>query len=391
MHSIETGIELQMSLLLFAALAGYLLAVRINQSAVVGSILVGVAIGPAGFGWITYTTFVSNLAQFGAVILLFVVGLEFKLAEISKWRYFWISLGGVVLPWLAGWTLALVFGFPDKAAILIGTALTATSIAITANVLKELGQLRSPIANAIMAAAVMDDILSLMAFSMTENLIDGGIAWSNLGIMLFKVILFVLVGGFLGQRFFTPLLTRIDDSRVVLRYPEFIFILSLAIAFLYALLSELAGLSAIIGSFLAGVVLESVQLRHSRQFREGAEYFRIVFAAIFFISLGILADVRQLNLEITIFMLSLTVVAMLSKWLGCGLSARLLGERWNASIQIGIGMAPRGEVAMIIALFGLQQKVIGQPTYLSLVFMSLLTTLITPPILRAVMEKSASG
>lgn len=391
MPATEPGIELQMSLLLFAALSGYLLAARIQQSAVVGAILVGIVIGPAGLGWITYTTFVGNLAHLGAVILLFVVGLEFKLRDIAEWRYFWIALGGVIVPWLAGWSLALVFGFPDKAAILIGTALTATSIAITANVLKEMGQLRTPVARAIIGAAVMDDVLSLMALSLTESLVDGDISWPAIALLSIKVLLFLAVGGILGQRLFTPFVTRMDDSRLSLAYPEFIFVLALAIAFLYALLAELIGLSAIVGAFLAGVALEGVELRHSRNFREGAEYLRIVFAAIFFISLGVLADVRQLTWETTAFLLALTLVALLSKWLGCGLVARLFGESRANAMSIGIGMAPRGEVAMIVALLGLQQGLIGQPTYLSLVFMSLLTTLVTPPMLRSAMKSDKTS
>lgn len=391
MLTTEPGIEQQMSLLLFAALSGYLLAARIQQSAVVGAILVGIVIGPAGLGWITYTSFVANLAHLGAVILLFVVGLEFKLRDIAAWRYFWIALGGVIVPWLAGWSLALAFGFPDKAAILIGTALTATSIAITANVLKEMGQLRTPVARAIIGAAVMDDVLSLMALTMTENLVGGDVSWSVLAELIAKVVLFLAIGGILGQRLFTPFVSRMDESRLTRDYPEFIFVLALAIAFLYALLAELIGLSAIVGAFLAGVALEGVELRNSRNFREGAEYLRIVFAAIFFISLGVLADVRQLTWETTVFLIALTLVALLSKWLGCGLVARLLGDSRAAAMSIGIGMAPRGEVAMIVALLGLQQGIIGQPTYLSLVFMSLLTTLVTPPMLRSAMKSDMAS
>jgi len=390
MLPIEPGIEFQMSMLLFVALGGYLLAAWIHQSAVVGAILIGILIGPSGFGWITYTTFVANLAHLGAVILLFVVGLEFKLREITDWRYFWIALGGVVFPWLAGWALALAFGFSDKAAVLIGTALTATSIAITANVLQEMGQLRTGVARAIISAAVMDDVLSLMALALTEHMVDGSVSGSVLAVLFFKVILFLLVGGILGQRVFTPLITRMDESKLARSYPEFIFVLAMAIAFLYALVAEAVGLSAIIGAFLAGVALEGVQLKNSRQFRDGADYLRVVFAAVFFISLGVLADVRQLTWEITAFLLALTLVALLSKWLGCGLVARLVGERWRQSMSIGIGMAPRGEVAMIVALLGLQQGVIGQPTYLSLVFMSLLTTLVTPPLLRHTIERHSA-
>src|SRR3989338_3059619 len=139
-EALTSTIEFQMSLLLFVALAGYLLASRINQSAVVWEILVGLLIGPSLLGLITYTDFVSSVAHLGAVILLFVIGLEFKLKEIFNIRYGIIALVGVIVPWFGGFYLAELFGYSFGSAIFVGTALTATSIAITANVLREMGK-----------------------------------------------------------------------------------------------------------------------------------------------------------------------------------------------------------------------------------------------------------
>ena len=138
MEGIVSTVEFQMSLLLFVALAGYLLASRINQSAVVGEILIGLIVGPSVLGLITYTDFVAGIAHLGAVILLFVIGLEFEIKEIFKIKYGFIALLGVIVPWIGGYWLSLLFGYDSASAIFIGTALTATSIAITANVLKEL-------------------------------------------------------------------------------------------------------------------------------------------------------------------------------------------------------------------------------------------------------------
>jgi Kef-type K+ transport system membrane component KefB len=132
-----------MSLLLFVALAGYLIAYRINQSAVVGIILAGILVGPSVFGLVTYTDFVSSLAHLGAVVLLFTIGLEFEFKEIVNIKYFFIALFGVIVPWVGGFFLAKLFGFNYQASIFIGTALTATSIAITANVLKEMDKLQT--------------------------------------------------------------------------------------------------------------------------------------------------------------------------------------------------------------------------------------------------------
>ena len=167
MEGIFTSPEFQMSLLLFVALGGYLAASRINQSAVIGLILVGIVVGPSVLGWITYTDFVAGLAHLGAVILLFVIGLEFNLKDILSARNGIIAGVGVIIPWIGGYWLALLFGYDTPVAIFIGTALTATSIAITANVLKELGKLQTEAAKAIIGAAVIDDVLSLLALAIS--------------------------------------------------------------------------------------------------------------------------------------------------------------------------------------------------------------------------------
>ncbi|MDD1648145.1 MAG: cation:proton antiporter, partial [Methanomicrobiales archaeon] len=146
--------------------------------------------------------------------------------------------------------------------------------------------------------------------------------------------------------------------------------------------AELVGLSGIVGAFIAGVSFENVKLHHSRDPKEGAEYLRIIFAAIFFISLGIIADFHALTAETVVFLAALTVVAILTKLIGCGLPARLSGLCTKDALIVGFGMAPRGEVAMIVALIGLDMGVIGQDIFVVLVLMSLFTTLITPIVYR---------
>lgn len=388
MHGAETSIELQMSLLLFVSLAGYILAAWINQSAVVGAILLGIAIGPSWLNWISYTTFVSNVAHLGAIILLFVVGLEFRLKSIAQWRNLWIALGGVLVPWITGWGLALAFGFKDNAAIFIGTALTATSIAITANVLQELGRLKTELASIIIGAAVIDDVLSLLVLSLTEQMGAGGLSMPQTALLSVKAVLFIVAAVVIGKWGVIRILHYLENSTLVRRYPEFIFVMVMMIAFLYALTASLAGLSAIVGAFLAGVVLEGVHLKNARTFHEGADYLRIIFAAIFFVSLGILADLKQLDNETVLFILVLSVAAFLSKLLGCGLVARLQNLDWKSSLAVGVGMSPRGEVAMIIALIGLRENIIGQKTYVSLVLMALLTTLIVPPLMKSLLKET---
>ena len=384
MHSIDItqSIEFQMSLLLFVALAGYILASRISQPAVVGEILVGIVIGPSVLGWITYTDFVSSIAHLGAIILLFVTGLEFKLREITNFKYLVIAFFGVIIPWAGGYAVATAFGYELTKAALIGVAFAATSIAITADTLREMGKLQSEAAKAIIGAAIIDDILALLALAVTEQASLGNISANLIVLMIIKASLFLVAGIVLGRIFFMPMINRIDRSEFAIRYPEFVFVLAMMMAFLYAMAAELMGLSAIVGAFIAGVAMEGVNLKHSKHFKEGAEYLRIIFGAIFFVSLGVLADINALTTDVILATIAFILVAIATKLIGCGIPARLLGMSNRDSLVIGFGMAPRGEVAMIVALLALNQGVIGQAGYVSLVLMSLVTTLIVPIVLR---------
>jgi len=381
-QSILSTVEFQMSLLLFVALAGYLIAYRINQSAVVGIILAGIIVGPSLLGLVTYTDFVSSLGHLGAVVLLFTVGLHFEVREIARIKYFIIALFGIIVPWVAGYYLARLFNFDFASAIFVGTALTATSIAITANVLKEMNLLQTEVAKAIIGAAVIDDVLCLLALSISEGIVSGGFSLSSTLILFGKAIIFLISGAFIGRLLVSKAIVKLDYTRFCNKYPESIFILAIMIAFFYAMIAELIGLSAIIGSFLAGVSLAQVKLRHSKSFRDGAEHLQVIFASIFFISLGVLLDFHVITFDLIWFILLLTLVALASKFIGCGLPAKLQGSNTRDSLIIGLGMVPRGEVAMIIALIGLNNHLITQDIYAALVLMSLLTTIIPPLILR---------
>ena len=381
-ESILASTEFQMSLLMFVALAGYLIAYRINQSAVVGIILAGIVVGPSLLGLVTYTDFVSTLAHLGAVVLLFTIGLEFNIKDIAKIRYFIIALFGVIVPALGGFFLASLFDYDFKASVFIGTALTATSIAITANVLREMGKLQTETAKAIIGAAVIDDILALLALSISEGIVSGGLSSISILITAAKATGFIVLGVLLGKVLLGRLIFQLDKTKIAGKYPESIFIFTMMVAFFYAMAAEFVGLSAIVGSFLAGASFAGVKLKRGQIFREGAEHLQIIFASIFFVSLGVIMDLHVITLNLLWFVLALSVVAILTKVIGCGIPAIIQRMSIRDSMIVGIGMVPRGEVAMIVALIGLSQNLISQSTYSALILMSLLTTIIPPLILR---------
>jgi Kef-type K+ transport system membrane component KefB len=395
-ESILNSIEFQMSLLMFVALAGYFLAYRINQSVVVGIILMGIVIGPSLLNLVTYTDFVATLAHLGAVVLLFTIGLEFNIKDIWKIRYMIIALVGVIVPALAGYFLAVAFDYDFKASVFIGTALTATSIAITANVLKEMGKIQTDAAQAIIAAAVIDDVLSLLALSTSEGLVSGNLTWSSVLITLVKAVAFIVIGIVLGRMFFRRLLVRLDNTSMSVKFPECIFLFTIMVAFLYAMVANYVKLSAIVGSFMAGSSFAGIKLtRGAAAFREGAEHLQIVFASIFFVSLGVIMDLRSVDLTLLWFVLALTAVAIATKVIGCGLPAYFHRMNIRESLIVGVGMVPRGEVAMIVALIGLNtvdkvtgQSLINQEVYAAVILMALLTTIIPPLIMRNFLFKT---
>ena len=190
-HEIALSSQFQMSILLMVAFAGYIFASRFGQSAVIGEILVGILVGPSLLGLVSYTPFVREIANLGAIILLFVIGLEFNLKDIMKPKYLLIAACGVIVPWLMGYGLLVLLNYSVKEAIFVGTALTATSIAITANVLKEMGKLEAEAAKAIIGAAVIDDVLGLLALSATVGLTDGTFSFVSLLLLLGKSVLFL--------------------------------------------------------------------------------------------------------------------------------------------------------------------------------------------------------
>ncbi len=374
-------IELQLSLILLFALAGYLLAARINQSVVIGIIIIGIIIGPSLLGIVKYSEAIEMLANLGAIILLFAVGLEFKLREVYRIKYMFIALIGIIIPWGAGYFFSLLFGYGFNEAMFIGVALTATSIAITANVLREMNKLNTPAAKAIIGAAVVDDILGLLALSIAIQSTNQNFAVLEVVKAGIKALVF-LAAGILVAPYIKKLFVKLDEQTIVKKYPGFPFITAVMFCFFYASIAEIIGLSAIIGAFLSGAVLEEVKFKNSKDLKEGAEYLHIIFGAIFFISLGILANLRELTFTIVPFFLILIVIAVLTKVLGCGIASKFSGFNKTESLVIGFGMSPRGEVAMIVGLIGLTSHIISQEIYVSIILMSLITTIITPLVIK---------
>jgi Kef-type K+ transport system membrane component KefB len=245
-----------------------------------------------------------------------------------------------------------------------------------------MGKLKSEVARAIIGAAVIDDVLGLLALAISNGVVGGSLSLLGLGAVFGKALLFLAVGALVGHYGFRRLLVAVDRTSFTRKYPEVTFLFAAMIAFLYGVAAEILGLSAIVGAFIAGTSLGGLSFRHGKDLHRGSESVTAVFASVFFVSLGILADIRALDMHILLFFLTITAVAVVSKVVGCGGTALLAGSGVRDAAIIGFGMAPRGEVAMIIALIGLDRGLIGQDVYVAIILMSLLTTILTPIVLR---------
>jgi Kef-type K+ transport system membrane component KefB len=378
-------------LLVVSLFAGFLFA-RFGQPRVLGYIVVGVVIGPSvlniirssGTGVSPLPESVQMLALLGAIVLLFMIGLECDLKQVYGKRSIAIAFGGVIIPWLGGYLLALAMGFGSDA-IFIGATLVATSVAITASVTSQLGLIGTPIAYAIVGAAVVDDVLGMIVLGITNNLVPGvAVDYGAIVLLIIGATLFIVVGAWVGSRYLTKLVFDVQVSGFRRKLPMSGFVLALAIAFLYAFIAEAIGITAIVGAFVAGTAFSGSPLRDG--LRKGTTYLEALFVPLFFVSLGVAVDIRGVA-DALVFGLVLTLVAVVTKIVGCGASAKLTGMSWWDSLAVGVGMTPRLEIALVIAYYGLSNLIIDEKTYSVVVFMGLLTAVFAPALLTSVLKR----
>ena len=386
----------QLSLLLTVAIASSFLFARFKQPKIIGQIVLGIVIGPSMLGLISVSEadpgdMVHRLAELGAIILLFMIGLECDIREIYTKRSILIAAGGVIVPWICGFALAELMlpdpgvGFDMSAqSIFVGAALVATSVAITAGVLREMELIGSDTAKILLGAAVVDDVLGMIVLAVSVGTATGGgLDYADLLGLVIASVLFVSLGAYFGSKIVTRVISNVHRRGVQHGIEESGFLLALCLAFLYAVISEMIGISAIVGAFVAGTSFAKCDLRAT--FQKNISVLEWVFAPIFFLSLGILVDLNQVSAEAWVFAIVLTGVAFATKVVGCGVPARLLGLSKKDAVAIGIGMSPRMEVAMIIALYGLTVGIITREIYAVIVLMGLLTALFTPALLKRAM------
>jgi len=388
---------LGLAVILSGAKLGGHIAGRLGQPTVLGELLVGILLGNCGIAWLNglgSDPSLEVLAEIGVVLLLFEVGLESRVSEVLAvgTRSLSVAVLGVVTPWLLGWGLGAIL-LPEHSIyvhVFLGAVLTATSVGITARVLKELGRAQTREARVILGAAVIDDILGLLILALVGGIIraadlGGSVSLSEILLLFGRAVLFLGVTLTLGA----ALMPRIFRFTAGLKAPALLLTTGLAVCFLLSYAASAIGLAPIVGAYAAGLILEESHFapfvaRGERHLSDLIGPIASFTGPVFFVLMGLRMDLRAiLDPRIALLSLALTLVAVLGKQ-ACSLGA--LGGGLDA-LSVGIGMLPRGEVGLIFANIGLTlmvqgERIIDQGLYSAVILMVFITTLVTPPALK---------
>lgn len=358
---------------------------RIGQPGIVGEILAGILIGPYVFGWMAPNEVLSILSDLGVMFLLFRVGLDVKASELMKLggTALTVALAGVILPFFMGWGICRLWGEPRIESIFTGAAMVATSVGITAQVLAARGLLNTRASKIILAAAVIDDVLGLIVLAFISGLARNSVQYLDLAVTAALAIGFTLLIAKFGTRTVGRLVPRMQAK---MNLAEAEFALAMTLLFGLSLLAVYAGVAAIVGAFLAGMALsETVDHRVSDLTNGVAE----LLVPFFLAGIGLHFDVSAFSSRSTLGLaLVILIAAVGSKFVGCGIGALGLGRK--DAIRVGVGMVPRGEVGMVVAQIGLRMGVMQESIYGIIVFMSVATTLIAPPLLKMAFRGEAA-
>ena len=369
---------LALFIMLAAAKIGAEIFERLRQPAVVGEILAGVLIGPSVLGWVAPSEIIGMIAEIGVIFLLFMVGLETKPHAILRVgrRALFVGTLGVILPFFAGYWIAMWWDGSFVEAMFIGAALVATSVGITARVLGSMGLLDRETSRIILGAAVIDDILGLIILSVVSALSTGEINYIELVKTAALAIGFTALVATLG----TGMMKRLAPRVAQLKLDKPFFNTGLLLCLGLSVASMYVGVAAIIGAFLAGMALaEPTEENHGmHKLTSGVTEFLVPF---FLVNIGM-----QLNLAVfrewdgIMLAVIITIVAVITKFIGCGLGAWGMSRKEMA--QVGVGMIPRGEVGIVVAQIGLGLAVISESFFAAVLFMAVATTLIAPPLIK---------
>ena len=350
---------------------------RIKLPSVLGEILAGAVLGPFALGWIHPIDTIYSVAEIGAIFVLFSAGLETSpqdLIQVGR-KALLVAAAGVAVPFVLGFGYMKWLGDATSEAIFVGAAMVATSVGITARVLGDLHVLATRTAKIILGAAVFDDILGMVLLAVVAGLASGGgLEWLHLGVLVIEAAAFALFMIFVAPRIVRRIQPRVD--RLSTQHAP--LLVALGLCLFLSWLSVQIGMAAIIGAFFAGLMFADYAPQWNLLPRVGG--ITEFLAPFFFFTIGSRLNVHLFAGNVLYTATVISFLAIVSKVIGCGLP--LWREGRLSALQVGVGMMPRGEVALIVALVGLRSKIVLPETYAIVVFMTAVTTILAPPLLR---------
>ena len=364
---------------------------KVQMPQVVGALLAGLLLGPAALGWITETNFIHEVAEIGVIVLMFCAGMETDIKELkeSGKASFIIALFGVVVPLIGGFAAAWFFNRPDLIAsdascsiflqnIFIGIILTATSVSITVETLKELGKLKTRSGNAILGAAIIDDILGIVALTIVTSISDPSV---KIGMVMLKIVGFFVFAAVVGFIFYKLYKNWVDKAnKEKHRHTIVAFVFCLLMAYIA---EDVFGVADITGAFIAGLIISNVQRSTYLETKFDTLSY-LLLSPVFFASIGLKVELPKMSAAIVGFAVALTIVAVLTKVVGCGFGAKICHYKNYQAKRIGIGMISRGEVALIVASKGTALGLLGSAFLGPIIIVVVITTIITPVFLKVV-------
>ncbi len=379
-----------LAIIIFAAEIMGLLSKKCKAPQVVGQIIAGLLIGPAIFNIVQPSDFLNQMAEIGVVLLMFSAGLETDLKELIRTGPLALAVAcvGVAVPLLGGFvlfSLLMYGGFPTVGspeffrALFIGSIMTATSVTISVQTLRELGHLKGRVGTLILSAAIIDDVIGIIVLTFVISL-SGGDTSGNSSIVkvLIQILLFFVVTigvGILVYKLFKLLNKKYEHRR---RIPIF----GLAFALLMSFVAEeFFGIADITGAYAAGIILSSIKdSDYVAQKMDISSY--MIFGPIFFVNIGLKTSFSDMTGELMVFSILFVIVSLITKIIGCGLTAKLAKNSWKDSLKVGVGMMTRGEVALIVASKGLNVGLMDQKYFVAVILLIICSSVVTPIILK---------
>ncbi|MFK9092882.1 cation:proton antiporter [Bacillus salipaludis] len=371
----------ELAIILLASKIAGDISVKLGQPSVLGKLLVGIILGPAVLGLISETKTLEDLSQIGVIMLMFIAGMETDLDEFKRSgkASTLVGLSGIIVPLFVGYLAGIMMNMSTFEAIFLGLLLSATSVSISVQALKELNKMQSKEGTAILGAAVIDDVVVIIALAFLMSMAGGDV---NLTLVIVKKVLFFAGAFFIAWKVVPWVLNKFAPLKVT----ESLLSAALIICFLFAYVAELTGVAAIIGAYIAGVAISQTKFKHEI-FEKVETIGYSIFVPVFFTSIGVKASFDGISQHFGVI-IGLSILAILTKLIGAAAGAKLAKFSWKSSLGIGAAMVSRGEVALIIAAIGLETKLISQELFAILVIVVLVTTIVTPPMMKFFFKQS---